>query len=70
MGLRHLMVHMAADDEWDRRADRSTFPEHIQMRQILRIEAQFDAPTDQRRVDRIAITSQRYGGGARDAPQH
>jgi len=70
LGLRHLVVHMAADDEEDRRADRSALPEHIQMRQILRIEAQLHTPTDQRRIHRIAIASQRHGGGGRDAPQH
>ena len=41
------MVHVAADDEWDRLADGSGFPEHIQVRQILRIEPELDAPTDQ-----------------------
>ena len=62
-------MHVATDDERDRLADRPTFPEHVQAGQILRIEAQLDAPTDQRRIDGVAIAGQRDRGGAGDAPQ-
>ena len=54
----------------DRRADRSTLPEHIQCVRSVRIEAQLYTPTNQRRIDRIAIASQRHGSSGRDAPQH
>src|SRR5712692_2562205 len=65
--LRHLAMHMASKDERDRLASRMTFPEHIQARQILWIEAQFDAPTNQRLVDGVPIASQRDRGGGGDA---
>src|SRR5713101_3529606 len=65
--LRHLAVHVATEDERDRLASRMTFPEHIQARQILWIEAQFDAPTNQRLVDGVPIASQRDRGGGGDA---
>jgi hypothetical protein len=64
------MVHVAANDERDRDADRSTFPEHVQVGQILRIEAELDAPADQRRVDRIAIAGERHGCCGRHPPQY
>jgi hypothetical protein len=47
--LRHLVMHMAADDERDRLANRSASQNHIQVSQILRIGAQLNTPTDQRR---------------------
>ena len=47
LGLRHLAVDVATDDERDGLTDRSTFPEHVQPGQILRIEAQLDAATDE-----------------------
>src|SRR5438132_10400687 len=47
LGLRYLAVHVAPNNEGDRLTNRSTFPEHVHARQILRIETQLDAPTDQ-----------------------
>jgi hypothetical protein len=38
---------VAADDERDGLTDRSTFPEHVEPGQILRIEAQLDAAADE-----------------------
>jgi hypothetical protein len=64
------MMHVATDDERNCMADRSTFPEHIQMSQIFWIEAQLNARTDQRWIDRIAITGQRHGCRGRHPPQH
>src|SRR5712691_9666892 len=49
--LRHLAMHVATEDEWDRLASRMTFPVHVQAREIFWIEAQFDAPTNQCLVD-------------------
>jgi hypothetical protein len=46
-GLRYLAVHVPPNNEGDRLTNRSTFPEHVHARQILRIETQLDAPTDQ-----------------------
>ena len=46
------------EDERDRLTSRMTFPVHIQAGQILWIEAQFDAPTDQRLVDGVPIAGQ------------
>src|ERR1700694_3818465 len=65
--LRHLAMHVATEDERDRLASRMTFPVHVQARQILWIEAQFDAPTNQRLVDGVPIASQRDRGGRGDA---
>src|SRR5436190_11731833 len=67
LGLRHLAMHVATKDERDRLASRMTFPVHVQPRQILWIEAQLDAPTDQRLVDGVPIASQRDRSGAGDA---
>src|SRR5713226_5404287 len=66
-GLRHLAMHVATEDERDGLASRMTFPVHVQTRQILWIEAQFDAPTNQCLVDGVPIASQRDRGGAGDA---
>jgi hypothetical protein len=44
--LRYLAVHVPLNNEGDRLTNRSTFPEHVHARQILRIETQLDAPTD------------------------
>src|SRR6266851_1022012 len=60
-------MHVATEDEGDRLASRMTFPVHPQAGQILRIEAQLHAPTNQRFVHAVAITSQRDRGGAGDA---
>src|SRR6266566_2275732 len=60
-------MHVATEDERDRLASRVTFPVDVQARQILWIEAQFDAPTNQRLVDGVPIASQRDRGGAGDA---
>src|SRR6266849_11203426 len=68
-GLRHLPVHVATEDERDRLASRMTFPVHLEAGQVLRIKTQLDAPTNQRRIHAIAITSQRDRGGAGDAAQ-
>ena len=46
-GLRDLAVDVATDDERDGLTDRSAVPEHVQAGQVLRIEAQLDAPTDE-----------------------
>jgi hypothetical protein len=66
-GLRHLTMHVTTEDERDRLASRMTFPVHVQMRQILGIEAQFDAPTNQRLIDGVPIASQRNRSGGGDA---
>jgi hypothetical protein len=58
LGLRHLAMHVATEDERDRLASRMTFPVHVQARQILGIEAQFDAPTNQRLVDGLPIAGE------------
>ena len=68
--LWHLAVEVAADDEGDRLADRSAVPEHVQAGQILRIEAQLDAPTDQGHIDAVVIAGQRDRRGAGDAPHN
>jgi len=47
----------------------STFPEHVQARQVLRIEAELDATSDERRIDGVPIAGQRDGRGAGDAAQ-
>jgi hypothetical protein len=47
LGLRDLAVDVAPDDERDRLADRSAVPEHVQSGQILRIETQLDASSDE-----------------------
>src|SRR5207248_6596766 len=60
-------MHVAAEDERDRLTSRMPFPVHVQVSQILWIEAQFDAPTNQRLVDGVSITSQRDRGGRGDA---
>ena len=65
--LRHLTMHVATEDERDGLASRMPFPVHVQARQILWIEAQFDAPTNQRLVDGVPIASQRDRGGGGDA---
>ena len=67
LGLRHLAMRVPTEDQGDRLASRMTFPEHVRMRQILWIEAQFDAPTNQRLVDGVPIASQRDRSGAGDA---
>src|SRR5712692_5927080 len=67
LGLRHLPMHVATEDERDRLTSRMPFPVHIQAGQILWIEAQFDAPTNQRLVDGVPIASQRDRGGGGDA---
>ena len=66
-GLGHLAMDVATEDERDRLTSRMTFPVHVQAGQILRIEAQLDAPTNQRLVDGVPITSQRDRSGAGDA---
>src|SRR6266849_2862200 len=63
----HLAVHVATEDKRDRLTSRMTFPVHVQARQILWIEAKFDAPTNQRLVNGVPIASQRDRGGAGDA---
>jgi len=60
-------MHVATEDEWDRLTSRMTFPVHVQARQILWIEAQLDAPTNQRFIDGVPIASQRDRGGRGDA---
>ena len=66
-GLGHLAMYVATEDERDRLASRMTFPVHVQTRQILWIEAEFDAPTNQRLVDGVPIASQRDRGGRGDS---
>jgi hypothetical protein len=68
--LRHLSVHVATEDERDRLTSRTTFPIHVQASQILGIEAQFDAPTNQRLVDEVPIASESDRGGGGDAAHH
>ena len=51
-------MHVATEDERDRLTSRMTFPIHVQARQILWIEAQFDAPTNQRLVDGVPIAGE------------
>jgi hypothetical protein len=46
LGLRHLAMHVATEDERDRLASRMTFPVHLQTGQVLRIKTQLGAPTD------------------------
>jgi len=41
-----VAVDVATDDERDGLTDRSAVPEHVQTGQVLWIEAQLDAPTD------------------------
>src|SRR2546430_10022171 len=65
--LRHLAMHVATEDERDGLASRIPFPVDVQARQILWIEAQFDAPTNQRFIDGVPIASQRDRGGRGDA---
>jgi len=65
--LRYLPMHVATEDERDGLASRMPFPVHVQARQILGIEAQFDAPTNQRFIDGVPIASQRDRGGGGDA---
>src|SRR5437773_8628927 len=50
LGLRHLSVHVATEDERVCLTSRMTFPVHTKVGQILWIESQFDAPTNQRLV--------------------
>ena len=57
-GLRHLAMYVATEDERDRLTSRMTFPVHVQAGQIFGIEAQFDAPTDQRLVDGVPIATE------------
>src|SRR5438132_13945629 len=66
-GLGHLAMDVATEDERDRLTSRMTFPVHVHAGQIVRIEAQLDAPTNQRLVDSVPIASQRDRGGAGDA---
>ena len=56
--LWHLAVDVPTDDERDGLANGSTFPEHVQARQFLRVEAQLDTPTDERLIDGVAIARQ------------
>ena len=60
-------MHVATEDERDGLASRIPFPVDVQARQILWIEAQFDAPTNQRFIDGVPIASQRDRGGRGDA---
>src|SRR5436190_14431650 len=60
-------MDVATEDEGDRRSSWMALPVDVQFGEILRIEAQLDASTDQRFVDGVPIASQRDGGGARDA---
>src|SRR5437763_1920867 len=68
LSLRDLAVNVATDDERDSLTDRSTFPKHVETGQVLRVEAQLDAATDERWIDGVAIAGQRDRGGAGDAP--
>ena len=47
LGLWDLAMHMATNDERDGLADGTTFQEHVQTRQVLWIEAQLDAASDE-----------------------
>src|SRR6266566_8150636 len=60
-------MDVPTEDERDRLTSRMTFPVHVQAGQILRIEAQLDAPTNQRLVDGVPIARQRNRSGAGDA---
>ena len=62
--LRHLAMHVATEDERDRLTGRMTLPVHLQAGQVLRIEAQFDAPTNQRLIDGVSIAGERDRSGA------
>ena len=66
LGLRH----MATEDERNGLASWMTFPIDLQEGEVLRIEAQLHAPTNQRWIHAIPIASQRDRGGAGDAAQH
>ena len=57
LGLRHLAMHVATENERDRLAGRVTFPVHLEARQILRIKAQLDASANQCCIHTIAVTS-------------
>src|ERR1700737_2081462 len=59
-------MHVATEDERDRLTSRMTFPKHVQASQILWIEAQLNAPTNQRLVDGVPIAGQGDRGGAGD----
>ena len=62
--LRHLAMHVATENERDRRSSRMALPVDVQFGEVLRIEAQFDAPTNQRLVDGVPIAGERDRGGA------
>lgn len=47
VSLRHLVMYVATNDERNGLADGSTFPGHVQARQVLRIEAELDATIDE-----------------------
>src|SRR5713226_1700640 len=67
LGLRYLAMHVATQDERNRLTSRMALPVHVQAGEILWIEAQFDAPTNQRLVDGIPIAGEGDRGGAGDA---
>jgi hypothetical protein len=56
--LGYLTVDVASNDERDCLTDGSAIPEHVQPHQILRVEAQLDAPTNQCWVDAVVIARQ------------
>src|SRR3954451_11327757 len=56
--LRPLAMPVATKDERDRLARWMTFPVHVQTGQVLGIEAQLDAPTNQRLVDGVPVASE------------
>src|SRR5439155_15757586 len=70
LSLRDLAMDVPTDDEWDGLTNRSSFPEHVQARQVLGIKTQLDASADERWIDGVAIASQRDRRGAGDAAHH
>src|SRR6187200_2928434 len=67
LGLGDLAMDVATEDEGDRRSSWMALPVDVQCGEVLRIETQLDAPTDQRLIHAVAIAGQRDGGRGRDA---
>jgi len=63
-------MHVATENKRNGLASWMTFPIDLQAGEVLRIEAQLHAPTNQRWIHAIPIASQRDRGGAGDAAQH
>ncbi len=57
LGLGHLTMHMPTEDGRDGRSGPVTLLVHVQLGEVLRIEAQLHAPTHQRLIDGVPIAS-------------